>query len=223
MKVKQSKFEGIFFINNKIATLNTVPGYKPFNEEVVKISEKEYRIWDPYTSKPAAAIKNNIKNFPVIKGMKILYLGIASAKTATYLSNIIGSEGLIYGIDISQRVLRDAIPVAERYGNIVCILGDCRKPETYEKIIVDRVDCVYCDIADPQEIEIFIRNCERFLKREGYGMVAVKSRSIDVTKNPRVIYKETTKKLEENGFEIIDFVTLDPYEKDHGFFVVRFK
>jgi len=60
-----------------------------------------------------------------------------------------------------------------------------------------------------------------FLKENGYGMIAIKSQSIDVTKDPKVIYKESRKKLEDEGFEILDFVELDPYDKAHGFFVIR--
>jgi fibrillarin-like pre-rRNA processing protein len=53
-------------------------------------------------------------------------------------------------------------------------------------------------------------------------MVAVKSRSIDVTKSPKEVYKEALKKLEKD-FEIIDWKTLDPYERAHCFIIVKFK
>jgi fibrillarin-like pre-rRNA processing protein len=219
-KVKPYKFEGIFQIDSKIATINLVPGYRSANEELVKVSDVEYRIWDPYTSKPCAAFKKGLKVFPIHKGQKILYLGFASGKTGSFFSDIIGKEGVIYAVEISERVLREAIPMAERRGNIICILNDARLPERYENIVVEKVDVVYCDIADPQEVEVFIRNCKKFLKKNGYGMIAVKSRSIDAVKGPKLIYQEAVKKLEQNNFKILDFVTLDPYEKDHAFIVV---
>jgi len=50
----------------------------------------------------------------------------------------------------------------------------------------------------------------------------VKSRSIDVVKQPQQIYKETRKHLEEK-FEVVDMVELDPYDKDHAMFVVKKK
>jgi fibrillarin-like pre-rRNA processing protein len=62
----------------------------------------------------------------------------------------------------------------------------------------------------------------RLLKKEGYGMIAVKSRSIDVTKSPKEVYKEAIKKLEKD-FEIIDWKTLDPFEEAHCFIVAKFK
>ena len=82
-------FQGIFSINNKLATLNSVPGFNPFSEELIKIKNKEYRIWDPNRSKAAASIVKKIREFPIKKGDKILYLGAAHAYTCSYLANII--------------------------------------------------------------------------------------------------------------------------------------
>lgn len=223
MKVQKLKFEGVYKVDGKLATINLVPGIKTANEELVKVNNVEYRLWDCYTSKPSAAIKRGLKVFPIKRGMKILYLGLASAKTATFFSDIIGKEGLIWGVEISQRSIRDAIQPSEIRGNIVPILADARRPELYEPMILEKVDFVYCDVADPQEVEIFIRNCKRFLKKDGFGAIAIKSRSIDVIKPPKQVYREAMEKLKENGFEILDSVTLDPFQKDHIFIVVKLK
>jgi len=217
------KFNGIFSIGNKLATKNLIPGKRVYGEELVKENNVEYRIWDFFRSKPAAAMKKGLKEFPLKKGDKILYLGIASGTTASHFSDIIGEEGIVYGIDIAERVLKDLMRVAEARGNIVPILSDARIPEKYANNILEKVDVVYADVADPEEVELFIRNCKMFLKENGYGMIAIKSQSIDVTKDPKVIYEESKKKLEKEGFKILDFVTLDPYDKAHGFFVVRIK
>lgn len=223
MKIKpHKKFEGIFVIDGKFATINLVPGERVYGEELIKEKDVEYRVWDHYRSKPAAAFKKGLKEFPLKKGIKILYLGIASGTTASHFSDIVDKDGIIYGVDVAERVLRELVRIAEKRGNIAPILADARKPEDYQNQVLEKVDCLYCDVAQPDEVELFIRNCEKFLKPEGFGMIAVKSRSIDVTKEPKEVYKEARKKLEEI-FEILDFVTLDPYEKDHGFFVCRMK
>jgi fibrillarin-like pre-rRNA processing protein len=60
------------------------------------------------------------------------------------------------------------------------------------------------------------------LKPGGFGMIAIKARSIDVTKNPRIVYKEQRQILEK-FFNVVDFVTLEPFERDHGFFVLKMK
>jgi len=223
MKAKShKKFEGVFLVNNRLATVNLTPGEKVYGEELIKIKNIEYRIWDFWRSKPAAAIKKGLKEFPIKKGMKILYLGIASGTTSSHFSDIVGKEGIIYGVEISERVLRELIPNAEKRGNIIPILADARLPEKYENNILEKVDLVYEDIADPDQIKILIRNCEKFLKPDRIIMIAIKSQSIDVTKPPKQIYKECLEELEKH-FEILEKVELDPYEKAHLFVVMKFK
>jgi fibrillarin-like pre-rRNA processing protein len=221
-KLKKTKFEGIFQIDNKLVTVNLVPGEKVYGEQLIKVKNIEYREWIPFRSKPAAAIRKGLKTFPIEKGMKILYLGIASGTTASHFSDIIGKEGLIYGVEISEAPLRDLIPVAEKRGNIIPTLADARKPESYENIVMEKVDIVYCDIADPQEVEILIRNCEKFLKPKGYAMIAIKSQSINSVKPTKQVYEECLAELEKY-FEVLDKVELDPYQKDHLFVVLRAK
>ncbi len=222
MQIKKSKFENVFLIGSKLATKNLVSGEKVYGEDLLKDNKTEYRTWDHYRSKPAAAIKKGLKNFPLSAGMKILYLGIASGTTASHFSDIIGKSGIIYGIEISERVLRELIPVAEKRGNIIPILADTRKPEEYENQILEKVDLVYEDVASPDQIEILIRNCEKFLKAGGYAMIAIKSQSIDVTKEPAQVYKQALEKLEKH-FKILDKVELDPYEKFHLFVVLTLR
>ena len=222
VEVKKSKFYGIYKINGKLATINLVPGFRSVNEELTKINNLEYRTWDYYTSKPAAAIKKNLKIFPLGKGMKVLYLGLAEAKTASFFSDIVGKEGLVWGVEISKRSLREAIRVCEKRGNIVPILADARLPEKYAAQIFGQVDLVFEDVASKDQVEILMRNAEKFLSAGGYAMIAIKSQSIDVTKRPSEIYKECLAELEKH-FEILDKVELGPYEKMHMFVVLRKK
>jgi fibrillarin-like pre-rRNA processing protein len=213
-------FPRIYLINNKLAVENPIPGFKSFDEEIISIGKKEFRTWDHNRSKAAAAIKKGIKEFPIKENSKILYLGAAHGYTPSFLSSI-AIKGIIYAVEFSERCFNDLLPLCEKYKNIVPILADARKPELYAWI--EKVDIVYIDVAQPDEIEIFVRNCKEFLKKDGYGMIAVKSRSIDVTKSPNVIYKEALRKLKESGFEIIDWKTLDPYERAHAMILVRMK
>lgn len=214
------KFEGIFSINGKIATINKTPGARVYGERTVKSGKKEYRVWDYYRSKPAAAIKNGLKKFPLKQGMSVLYLGVASGTTASHFSDIVGDTGIIYGVDIAERVLRDLIPHAEKRGNIIPILADTRKPETYAGSVFEKVDLVYEDVASKDQIAIMVRNTDAFLKPAGHAMIAIKSQSIDVTKPPKQTYKQCLKELEKH-FEVLDKVELDPYEKAHLFVVLK--
>ncbi|RLE10917.1 fibrillarin-like rRNA/tRNA 2'-O-methyltransferase [Candidatus Aerophobetes bacterium] len=211
-------FPGVWKRGEKLFTENLVPGEKIFTKTVVKYRGREYREWDPYRSKPAAAILKGLKVLPLSKGAKILYLGIANGTTASFFSDIIGREGIIYGVEISERSLRDLNLVVERRGNIVPVLADARKPESYSWI--EPVDVVYEDVATNDQSEILIRNCKVFLKKNGFAMIAIKARSIDVVKDPKEIYKEEVKKLSKY-FKILDKRELDPYEKDHLFLVMK--
>jgi len=165
-----------------------------------------------------------LKIFPIKKGMSILYLGIASGTTASHFSDIINrtGTGVIYGVDISERVLRELIDVADERENIIPILADARMIERYENTILEKVDVVYEDVASPDQIQIMIRNAQKFLKPQGFAMIAIKSQSIDVTKEPKETYKLCLSELEKH-FEILDKVELEPYEKAHMFVVMRLK
>lgn len=211
----------VFLMDRRLVVENPIPGFKPFNEQILKINKKEFRIWEPTRSKAAAAILKKIKEFPIKENSKILYLGAAHGYTCSFLSTIIGDKGIIYAIEFSERCFNELLPLCKKYKNITPILADARKTELY--CWIEKVDVVYVDIADPQETEIAIRNCKEFLKPNGYLLMAIKSRSIDVTKSPRKIYDEVIEKLEDSNFEIIDCKTLDPFEQAHAFIIAKMK
>ena len=220
MEKMEQIFPGVWRQGKHIFTRNLLPGDKTYCRTFVEIDGHEFREWNPNRSKPAAAIANGLKIFPLAEKAKVLYLGIASGQTSTFFSDIVGSEGIIYGVEISERCVRDLNPVAEKRGNIVPIVGDARKPEEYGWI--EKVDIVFEDVASDDQSAIMIRNCERFLKPDGFAMIAIKSRSIDVIKNPEEIYRQEIARLEEH-FKILSKVRLDPFEKDHMFLVMKRK
>jgi len=218
MKAMKRIFPGVWRSGKKILTQNAVPGDRAFTPSLIKKAGKEYREWDPNRSKPAAAIVKGLKIFPICPGAKILYLGIANGTTASFFSDIIGPEGLIYGIEISERSMKDLNSIAERRSNIVPLLADARKPEEYAW--VEKVDIIYQDVATNDQSEIIIRNAKQFLKQGGFAIIAIKARSIDVAKSPQEIYKQELSKLKKE-FEIIEKLELDPHERDHLFVVMK--
>lgn len=224
MKVKKHRFPGVYIVidddgSEKIATKNLVPGQRVYGERVVKFEGEEYRIWNPTRSKLGAAILNGLKNFPIKPGSTVLYLGVASGTTASHVSDIVGWEGKVFGVEFSPRVLRELVPLVEERRNIVPILGDATKPEGY-RALVPKVDVIFEDVAQPTQAKILIDNAKVYLKSGGYGMISVKSRSIDVTKEPEQVFKEVEKEL-STYFEVVERFLLEPYEKDHALFVVR--
>ena len=123
MNLKE-KFPGVFLADGKLCTFAQNKDFRPFGEQIIS----GYRLWDPNRSKLGAAIMKGIRAMPIKKGDKALYLGIAHGITARFVSDIVGSEGIIYGIEFSDRCFRELLPVAEKFKNIVPMLSDARQP-----------------------------------------------------------------------------------------------
>ena len=212
-------FDGVYAWKKFLLTENSVPGKRVYGEKLFKIGNKEYREWNPSRSKPAAAIKKGLKTFPIKQGTSILYLGAGTGTTVSHFSDIV-KDGIIYAIEVSDRAYRDLVFNLKDRKNVFPLLADARRPQEY-LAIVPKVDVVYCDVAQPDQVEIFLRNCEIFLKSKGYGMITIKSRSIDVTKKPAEVYAQARKKMEQAGYEFVEQVRLDPFERDHALIVIR--
>ncbi len=207
--------------SRKIFTKSILPGKKHFEEKIFRENSSEFREFDPTRSKLAACIMKGCTNAGIRKNDVILYLGVSHGYTASFVSDMVGNEGLIFGIDPAPRVVRDLVFIAEARKNIVPILADANHPEEYFSR-VSQADIVYQDIAQRNQAEIFIKNCKLFLKSGGYGLLAVKARSIDVKKRPKELFEETRKQLEKE-FTVIDYRILEPYEKDHCMIIVKKK
>ena len=203
------------------ATLNYLPGRTVYKEKLIKVDGAEYRIWDPHRSKLCGALKKGLKNFAFEEDTKVLYLGASTGTTISHLSDIISGDGGIYAVEISPQCMKSLLLLCQDRFNILPIHGDARQPQTYAEEL-ETVDVLYQDVAQPDQDEILIKNAKRFLKPNGIAYFCVKSQSIDVTKEPKVIFEEIIKKLEPH-FEILEKIKLEPYDKDHLFLVLKFK
>ncbi len=206
----------LIWIKRKPATLNLVPGEQVYDEKLVKKGGVEYRVWNPKKSKLAAALVKGLKHFPFDENSKVLYLGAASGTTVSHVSDLC-VNGRIYAVDVAPRVLRQLVFVAEKRKNIFPILADANDPN-YP--FVEKVDIVYEDVAQPNQAEILIKNAKKYLRKNGYAIIAVKARSIKVNEKPSKIFKEVEKELNRH-FKVIERVRLDPFEKDHMLFVCK--
>ncbi|MCX8202123.1 MAG: fibrillarin-like rRNA/tRNA 2'-O-methyltransferase, partial [Candidatus Caldarchaeum sp.] len=148
-------------------------------------------------------------------GHRVLYLGSASGTTLSHVSDIVGVLGMVYGVDFSPKVMQQFIrSVVERRRNVVPVLADATKPETYSHI-VGVVDVVYADVAQPRQAKLVADNCRLMLKKGGGTLLAVKARSIDSVEEPAKVVEQEVKTLAQNGFEILQTLSLEPFEKDH--------
>jgi fibrillarin-like pre-rRNA processing protein len=216
---------GVFSIKTEtetlLATLNQRPGQAVYGETLIDLDGRQYRSWSPFRSKLAAAIMKGLRNVRLSSGYRVLYLGVASGTTCSHISDIVGPSGHIWGVEFSPRSMRDLIEkLVKHRENISPILADARHPERYA-VLVPRVDAIYADVAQPDQAMILVKNAASFLKEGGWATMAIKSRSIDVSKAPQEVYRQQMGVLERGGLEVVESLELDPYERDHALVVCR--
>lgn len=221
------KFEGIFQValddgSHRLATCNLTPGRSVYGERLVQFKGAEYRVWDAFRSKLAAAILNGVQYVPIKPGHRVLYLGAASGTTPSHVSDIVGETGHVYCVEFASRSIRDLINNVITYRtNMSPFLEDARLPQKYAMFIQGKVDNIYCDVAQPEQAKVLADNADVLLKPQGWIMFAVKAQSIDVTKEPSVVYQQEIKILKNRGFTVHELVGLEPYDKAHAMIIAQ--
>ena len=196
--------------SKRLFTKALVPGTP--DKKNIKIGIQEYRIWDPYHSKLAALILKGVA-LPLKKDSTVLYLGAANGTTVSHVSDIV-SVGTVFAVEFSPRAMQDLIRVSIPRMNLIPIFADAMHPNSY-KNMVPAVDLIYQDVAQREQARIAIRNAQLFLKKSGYLILMIKSRSIDSAgKTDEVIDKEV-RRLEE-FFSVKERVNLEPFHSDHA-------
>merc|ERR1712008_492585 len=212
-----------------LVTLNMVPGEGVYGEKRVSVevegSDKgkvEYRIWNPFRSKLAAAILGGVDKIHMPPGSKVLDLGTASGTTVSHVSDVVGPEGMVYAVEFSHRSGRDLLNVAKKRTNVVPIIEDARHPHKY-RMLVPMVDCVFADVAQPDQSRIVALNSQYFLKNGGNFVISIKANCIDSTAEPEAVFAGEVKKMQAEKMKPQEQVTLEPYERDHAVVVGIFR
>ncbi len=211
-------FPGVFSINGRIATVNLAKGRRVYGEETLMDNGVEYRLWNPYRSKLSAALLNGLRAMHITEGSKVLYLGAATGTTSSHVSDIVGHNGIVYCIELSERNMRELINVCDARSNMLPILGDARDTENY-KGYIEECDVLYQDVSAREQSAILKEN-SRFLKRGGFAYFIIKSQSIDVGKKPEEVFDAELKNLGDT-FDIVEKVRLEPYDELHLFAVLK--
>lgn len=201
----------IFRHDSFIFTENSDPGNSVYGENLVEVDGTEYRRWVEKRSKVGAAIQNGM-DIELRPEMNVLYLGAASGTTVSHFSDIL-EDGVIVGVEYSDTVIKGLVDLAESRDNIAPVLGNARNPEEYEKYL-EVYDYVFQDISQQDQAEIFLKNCRKYLKEDGTGLLAIKARSISDSRPKEDIFEEVKDKISEE-YDIVDEIELEPYEKDH--------
>lgn len=220
--IEPHRHEGIFIARGKedvLVTKNMVVGESVYGEKRVSVEDNgekvEYRVWNPFRSKLAAAVVGGVGNIYMPTGSKVLYLGAASGTTVSHVSDVVGPEGVVYAVEFSLRSGRDLVNMAKKRTNVVPIVEDARHPHKY-RMIVGMVDTIFADVAQPDQARIVAINAQHFLKVGGHYVISIKANCIDSTASAEAVFAGEIKKLQQDQLKPQEQITLEPYERDHA-------
>ncbi|KAM6153298.1 rRNA 2'-O-methyltransferase fibrillarin [Erethizon dorsatum] len=220
--VEPHRHEGVFICRGKedaLVTKNLVPGESVYGEKRVSISDGddkiEYRAWNPFRSKLAAAILGGVDQIHIKPGAKVLYLGAASGTTVSHVSDIVGLDGLVYAVEFSHRSGRDLINLAKKRTNIIPVIEDARHPHKY-RMLIAMVDVIFADVAQPDQTRIVALNAHTFLRNGGHFVISIKANCIDSTASAEAVFASEVKKMQQENMKPQEQLTLEPYERDHA-------
>jgi fibrillarin-like pre-rRNA processing protein len=168
-----------------------------------------WRAWDPHRSKVGAMYELGMD--PGLESADgVLYLGAANGTTASHVADVCGPT---YAIEFAARPMGDLLSAAETRANLLPLLKDARKPETYAHVVESGLDTIVQDVATRGQARVARAN-RRFLHDDGRLCLAIKARSEDATRDPDGVFADALDELRES-YEICDSRRLDPFHADH--------
>jgi len=207
------------------------PGHSVYGEKRISIGttnaegeeEKvEYRVWNPFRSKLAAGILGGLDDIHIRPGSKVLYLGAASGSSVSHVSDIVGPEGVVYAVEFSHRSGRDLIGMAKLRTNTIPIVEDARHPQKY-RMLVQMVDVIFADVAQPDQARIIALNAHHFLKNGGAIVISIKANCIDSAAPAAQVFASEVNIMRKEGIKPKEQLTLEPYERDHAIVVGKYE
>mmetsp|Transcript_42339 Transcript_42339/g.66303 ORF Transcript_42339/g.66303 Transcript_42339/m.66303 type:complete len:271 (-) Transcript_42339:231-1043(-) len=222
--VEKHTHPGVFIVRGRedaLCTKNLCIGQSVYGEKRIQVLKnnvnliEEYRIWNPFRSKLAAAVLGGIDDLFLRPGMKVLYLGAANGTTVSHVSDILGKHGVVFAVEFSNRSGRDLLSMSQERNNIIPIIEDARYPQKY-RVFMTMVDLIFSDVAQPDQTRILALNARYFLKTGGHFIITIKATCIDSVVDPNIIFTKEVQKLQKEDFRPIEQITLEPYERNHA-------
>ncbi|XP_020289803.1 rRNA/tRNA 2'-O-methyltransferase fibrillarin-like protein 1 [Pseudomyrmex gracilis] len=227
------KYKGVFVLvqdnQETLITKSVVPRIAAYEGEKriyfldkYKRERIEYRIWDPFKFKLAAAIRKDINNIYIMPKSKVLYLGAESGTAVSHVADIVGLDGIVYAVESVQKHMKQLVEVAQKRSNIVPILEEAWHPYKY-RMLIGMVDVIVSDIARPDYTEIVAKNAHNYLKNGGHFVIFIKM-SMDPSDRYNDAWRTARRNLENEKLRIEEYKKLD--EKNNyiivGVFDVNF-
>ena len=210
-------------------TRNLTPGESVYGEKRVAVetpaerpsdddeapappTKVEYRVWNPFRSKLAAAVIGGLDSIYMQPGSKVLYLGAASGTSVSHVAEIVGPTGTVFAVEFSHRSGRDLINMATRRTNVIPVIEDARYPLRY-RMLVGMVDTIFADVAQPDQARIVALNAHLYLKVGGAVLMSIKANCIDSTAPPEAVFASEVQKLRAERMKPLEQLTLEPFER----------
>ena len=221
----------------QLATKNIVEGTKTHKEKIVIVNDEEFLEWNPYKSKLAAAIRNGLQILPIIKNSKVVCINPLEESTILHISNIVGSKGSVFVIDVDKNKKSFLNKLVNTHKNIIPIY-DTVDELSFSSSITGKVDALYVDIPESEQIETIVEKYGSLLKNEGFLMLIAKKDDNAIIENDIAGWmaeqraglnkiREITTKL-KSQFEIIQEINLGlnygmrPYHKFYAFILAQY-
>ncbi len=198
--------KNIIMEKNRIFTVSEY-NKSVYGEKIRNYSGKYLREWNPKRSKLAAAIIKGLKEIPLNKNTNVLYLGASTGTTVSHVSDIC-YNGKIFAVEFAYDPFVKLYNLAKIRSNIFPILDDANMPEKY-RFFVDKINFIYQDIAQRNQVDIFNKNADLFTCAK-YAMLILKLKSISSRKNERFILNNAIRNIK--NFKIMEIIDLRPFD-----------
>jgi fibrillarin-like rRNA methylase len=185
-----------------------------FGERWIERAGQVFRSFDPNRAKLAAAVLKGWTGGLPLPGERWLYLGAASGTTASYVADLVGPAGRVYALERSLRPFARLLSLAERWPNLLPVLGDARNPREYSGL-VPPVSGIYADIAQPDQVAIVRENAGLYLRGPGTRLLlALKTASMGRERSAAGHLAAAEGEL-GSVVHLAPSVALDPFHRAH--------
>ena len=209
-------------------TRNAVKGVSVSGERRKRDGRNEWRLWNPNRSKVAASILKTKRDASALlpdSGSTCLYLGASTGGTVSHIhDNVCGAGnhhgGQVVAVDISPRMMRNLVKLAERRQGLVPVLADARNPLAVAPYIRGKADWLHQDLSIGDQAETFVRMTSAFLKQRGAAILSLKAASERWMEGGDDARFEHTKSIIEDcqHLELLEIIDISVFEEQHAVF-----
>ena len=209
---------------------NSTRGKSVGGERRKRDGKIEWRRWDPFRSKVAAALLMTSQKASELlpsPGDTCLYLGASSGTTVSHIHDMVcGSNnhhnGQIIAVEISPRMMRDLSSLAEDRSGLIPILNDARETQSYAPAMREKAHWIHQDLSIADQAENFISIATSTLKNGGIGLLSLKAASErQFEGDDQSRFSRAEKLIEESELELIEKIDISQYQEQHMVFFVR--